>query len=54
MANEVAQHTIRFFDHVITALIGIGAIDPSPLLAQSGNIFSQKRIGFFASGEGGR
>ena len=44
MADEVAQHAIRLFDHVTTALVGIGALDPSPLLAQSGNIFSQKEM----------
>jgi DNA-binding transcriptional regulator LsrR (DeoR family) len=44
MADEVAQHAIRLFDHLTTALVGIGAIDPSPLLAQSGNIFSPKEL----------
>jgi DNA-binding transcriptional regulator LsrR (DeoR family) len=44
MADEVAQHAIRLFDHVTTALVGIGAIDPSPLLAQSGNIFAPKEL----------
>jgi len=44
MADEVAQQAIRLFDHVTTALVGIGAIDPSPLLAQSGNIFSQGEL----------
>lgn len=44
MADEVAQHAIRLFDHVTTALVGIGAIDPSPLLAQSGNIFSPREL----------
>ncbi len=44
MADEVAQHAIRLFDHVTTALVGIGAIDPSPLLAQSGNIFSPQEL----------
>lgn len=39
-ADEVAQQAIRLFDHVTIALVGIGAIDPSPLLAQSGNIFA--------------
>ncbi|MGB7116168.1 MAG: sugar-binding transcriptional regulator [Anaerolineales bacterium] len=39
-ADEVAQQAIRLFDHVTTALVGIGAIEPSPLLAQSGNIFA--------------
>ena len=40
MADEVAQQAIRLFDKVTIALVGIGAIEPSPLLAQSGNIFS--------------
>ena len=40
VADEVAQQAIRLFDQVTTALVGIGAIDPSPLLAESGNIFS--------------
>ncbi len=40
IADEVAQQAIRLFDKVTIALVGIGAIEPSPLLAQSGNIFS--------------
>jgi DNA-binding transcriptional regulator LsrR (DeoR family) len=44
MADEVARQATRLFDHVTTALVGIGAIDPSPLLAQSGNIFSPKEL----------
>jgi DNA-binding transcriptional regulator LsrR (DeoR family) len=44
MADAVTQQAIRLFDHVTTALVGIGAIDPSPLLAQSGNIFSPKEL----------
>jgi DNA-binding transcriptional regulator LsrR (DeoR family) len=44
MADEVAQAAIRLFDHVTIALVGIGAIEPSPLLAQSGNIFSPKEL----------
>ncbi|MGA2490914.1 MAG: sugar-binding transcriptional regulator [Anaerolineales bacterium] len=44
MADEVAQQAIRLFDHVTTALVGIGAIDPSPLLAQSGNIFAPNEL----------
>ena len=41
-ADEVAQQAIRLFDKVTIALVGIGAVEPSPLLAQSGNIFSPK------------
>jgi DNA-binding transcriptional regulator LsrR (DeoR family) len=40
LADEVTQKAINLFCKVTTALVGIGAIDPSPLLAQSGNIFS--------------
>ena len=29
-ADEVAQQAIRLFDHVTTALVGIGAVEPSP------------------------
>ena len=43
-AEEVAQHAIKLFDHVTTALVGIGAIEPSPLLAQSGNIFGPQEL----------
>ncbi len=44
VADEVAQQAIRLFDQVTTALVGIGAIDPSPLLAESGNIFSPREL----------
>jgi DNA-binding transcriptional regulator LsrR (DeoR family) len=44
IADGVTQPAIRLFDHVTTALVGIGALDPSPLLAQSGNIFSPKEL----------
>lgn len=43
-ADEVAQQAIRLFDHVTIALVGIGAVDPSPLLAQSGNIFVPQEL----------
>jgi DNA-binding transcriptional regulator LsrR (DeoR family) len=44
VADEVVQQAIRLFDYVTTALVGIGAIDPSPLLAQSGNIFAPQEL----------
>jgi len=44
VADEVTLQAIRLFDQVTTALVGIGAIDPSPLLAQSGNIFSPQEL----------
>jgi DNA-binding transcriptional regulator LsrR (DeoR family) len=40
LADSVTKQAINLFNKVSTALVGIGAIDPSPLLAQSGNIFS--------------
>ncbi len=44
MADGVAQQAIRLFDQVTTALVGIGSIEPSPLLAQSGNVFSSQEL----------
>lgn len=44
MADDATQQSIRMFDQVTTALVGIGAIDPSPLLVQSGNIFSPNEL----------
>ena len=44
LADQVTHQAIQLFDHVTTALVGIGAIDPSPLLAQSGNIFSPQEL----------
>ncbi len=49
MADEVTQQAIQLFEKVTTALVGIGAIDPSPLLAQSGNIFSPKELDLLRS-----
>ena len=43
-ADEVAQQAIRLYDHVTTALVGIGTVEPSPLLAQSGNIFAPPEL----------
>ncbi len=44
MADQAAQQALQLFDHVTTALVGIGAVEPSPLLAQSGNIFSPQEM----------
>ena len=49
--DEVAQQAIRLFDHVTTALVGIGAIEPSPLLAQSGNIFNTHELDLLRQAE---
>ncbi len=40
LADEASRQAIQLFDKITIALVGIGALNPSPLLAQSGNIFS--------------
>ena len=44
LADDVTKQAIGLFDQVTTALVGIGAFNPSPLLAQSGNIFSSMEM----------
>jgi DNA-binding transcriptional regulator LsrR (DeoR family) len=39
LADAYVRDVISLFDEVSTALVGIGAIEPSKLLAASGNIF---------------
>jgi DNA-binding transcriptional regulator LsrR (DeoR family) len=48
-ADTFVQHALGLFDQVTTALVGIGALDPSPLLAQSGNIFSPQELALLES-----
>ena len=38
------REVLGVFEHVTTALVGIGAIEPSKLLAASGNVFSQAEL----------
>jgi len=51
LADEVTKHAINLFDQVTTALVGIGALDPSPLLAESGNIFSSHDMDMLHKGK---
>lgn len=44
IADAVVQQAVSLFDQVTTALVGIGAIAPSALLEQSGNIFSPQEL----------
>ena len=44
IADDVAQQAISLFDHVTTALVGIGAIEPSPLLAEGCEISTLVRV----------
>jgi DNA-binding transcriptional regulator LsrR (DeoR family) len=43
--DEYIQQTLRLFEKVTTALVGIGAVEPSKLLADSGNVFSIQELG---------
>lgn len=38
------QEALALFESVTTALVGIGAVEPSKLLAESGNIFSTQEL----------
>ena len=42
--DEFVQPAFALFEQVSTALVGIGALNPSPLLAQSGNIFGKEEM----------
>jgi DNA-binding transcriptional regulator LsrR (DeoR family) len=45
LQDQFVTPTIELFDHVTLALVGIGALEPSKLLAESGNIFSEDGLG---------
>jgi len=42
--DEYVANAINLFDHITLALVGIGTVQPSPLLAESGNIFSEEEL----------
>jgi DNA-binding transcriptional regulator LsrR (DeoR family) len=44
MADQYVQEAMGLFDQVSLALVGIGAVEPSELLADSGNIFSDVEL----------
>lgn len=44
LADPFVAKTVALFDELTVALVGIGALHPSRLLAQSGNIFSEDEI----------
>jgi DNA-binding transcriptional regulator LsrR (DeoR family) len=44
LEDPYVQNTLRIFDQVTLALVGIGAGEPSPWLADSGNIFSREEL----------
>jgi DNA-binding transcriptional regulator LsrR (DeoR family) len=44
LEDEYIQQTLCLFEKVTTALVGIGAVEPSKLLADSGNVFSPQEL----------
>jgi DNA-binding transcriptional regulator LsrR (DeoR family) len=42
--DEYVKKAVSLFDEISIALVGIGAVEPSPLLAESGNIFSNEEL----------
>jgi DNA-binding transcriptional regulator LsrR (DeoR family) len=44
MAAPYVQEAIGLFDEVTLALVGIGSLEPSKLLASSGNVFSVQEL----------
>jgi DNA-binding transcriptional regulator LsrR (DeoR family) len=44
LADSYVQEAMTLFDQVSLALVGIGAVEPSELLADSGNIFSEEEL----------
>jgi DNA-binding transcriptional regulator LsrR (DeoR family) len=44
LADPYVQEATALFSQVSLALVGIGAVEPSELLAESGNIFSEKEL----------
>jgi DNA-binding transcriptional regulator LsrR (DeoR family) len=43
-ADHYVRDAMALFDQVTTALVGIGALEPSKLLADSGNSFSMEEL----------
>jgi DNA-binding transcriptional regulator LsrR (DeoR family) len=44
MADPFVRETIELFGAISVAIVGIGAVEPSELLARSGNIFSSREL----------
>lgn len=44
MNDSSIREVIESFDEITLALVGIGTVEPSPLLASSGNIFSDEEL----------
>ena len=44
LRDRYVREATALFDHVTLALVGIGAIEPSKMLAASGNVFSPREL----------
>jgi DNA-binding transcriptional regulator LsrR (DeoR family) len=44
LEDTYVQEAMALYDHVSMALVGIGSVSPSTLLAQSGNAFSEEEL----------
>jgi DNA-binding transcriptional regulator LsrR (DeoR family) len=44
LSDQFVRETMALFDQVSMALVGIGALEPSKLLASSGNVFSSEEL----------
>jgi DNA-binding transcriptional regulator LsrR (DeoR family) len=44
LEDTFVQEAMSLYDHVTMALVGIGSVSPSTLLAQSGNAFSEEEL----------
>ncbi len=44
LREEYVQEAVELFDNLDTILVGIGSVDPSQLLASSGNTFSKAEL----------
>ena len=44
MQDQFLRDGVAMFDRITLALVGIGALEPSRLLASSGNVFSRKEL----------
>lgn len=44
LIDQFVQQAVRLFDDISLALVGIGSVEPSRLLASSGNVFSPEEL----------
>jgi DNA-binding transcriptional regulator LsrR (DeoR family) len=46
LQDPYVKSVVDLFDHITVAFVGIGAVEPSKMLASSGNIFSSEELEF--------